>query len=52
MIVLSALARDIQTDVGLNQAWDIGAEVMIKPQSGQLLLVDSYYYNNVVAKLL
>lgn len=52
MIVLSALARDIQTDVGLNQAWDIGSEVMIKPQSGQLLLVNSYYYNNVVAKLL
>jgi len=51
-IVLSALAKDIQVDVGLKQAWDIGSEVMIKPQSGQLLLINSYYYHKVVEKLL
>ena len=48
MISISGFAKDIVTDVGIVEAANTDSEVMLRPKSGKLLLVDAIYYKNTL----
>lgn len=52
MISISALAKGIVADVGIVEAANSDSEVMLRPKSGKLLLVDAIYYKNTLRNYL